>query len=192
MNKKISKDQLRIEALLGGETARAGMCELLEWLEEAGFYTSPASSRFHGAYKGGLAHHSLNVFERLNVMVLSLGIDVPKESVIIAALLHDVCKVGAYLESDTAKSGYCFNKEQPKGHAVLSIERIKKFIELTDIEEKMIRYHMGVYGLNEFEARSGEYPLRGGGLANAWNHHPAVKLMYFADELATLGEGSRA
>ena len=63
----------------------------------------------------------------------------------------------------------------------------------------MIRYHMGVYGLNEFDERSGEYPLRGDqsktseqrrgqSLANAWHHYPIVKLMYFCDELATLSE----
>jgi len=111
--------------------------------------------------------------------------------VVIAALLHDVCKVGAYVQRSEVggqRSEYRWNREHPKGHARLSIEILKRMIRLTEIEELMIRFHMGVYALNEFEPGKGEYPLRGGGLANAWYHHPIVKLMYFADELATLGE----
>jgi hypothetical protein len=71
------------------------------------------------------------------------------------------------------------------------VARVKQFINISELEEKMILYHMGVYGLHEFEEGKGEYPLRGGGLANAWYHHPAVKVMYFCDELATLGEKAR-
>jgi len=73
----------------------------------------------------------------------------------------------------------------------------------------MIRYHMGVYGLNEFykkdDWQTGEYPLRGDhiaceglskeeskaarygkSMANAWYHNPIVKLLYICDELETL------
>jgi len=165
---------------------RDGMLDLLKWLDESGFFESPASSRYHGCYPGGLAHHSLNVLWRLEELVELTGVDVPKESVVIACLLHDTCKAGAYLSK--GDGGYKVNKDKPKGHARLSIERVKKFIELTELEEKMILYHMGVYGLNEFDERQGEYTLRGGGMAHAWYHHPAVKLIYFADELATLAE----
>ena len=78
----------------------------------------------------------------------------------------------------------------------------------------MIRYHMGIYGLNElyepdsWEFKAGaEYPLRGDhskdesmskeesqkarygkSLRNAWYHNPICKLMYFCDEIATLEE----
>jgi hypothetical protein len=75
-----------------------------------------------------------------------------------------------------------------------------------DIEELMIKYHMGVYGLNEFYAeddwQTGEYPIRGDkslskeerrgkSLANAWYHNPICKLMYFCDEIATLEEKAK-
>ena len=33
---------------------REGMAELMKWLDDNDFYTCPASSRFHGAYVGGL------------------------------------------------------------------------------------------------------------------------------------------
>ena len=81
----------------------------------------------------------------------------------------------------------------------------------------MIKFHMGVYGLNEsYEEGSwaskanAEYPLRsdhskdeeltkeesqkaryGKSLFNAWYHNPIVKIMYFCDEVATLEEKAK-
>jgi 23S rRNA maturation-related 3'-5' exoribonuclease YhaM len=180
----------RIIQLLETST-RIGVDELIGYLNENGFFTAPASTKFHGCYEGGLADHSLGVYDLLKEYYdrWSLGEVVSKgqkplrlgpENIIFAALLHDVCKVGAYIGTEKP---YTWNRSQPKGHACLSIERIKKYIELTPIEEMMIKFHMGVYGLHEFEARSGEYTLRSGGMANAWYHNPVVKLMYFCDEL---------
>ena len=40
---------------------------MLEWLErETDFFEAPASTKYHGNYAGGLALHSLNVFERMS------------------------------------------------------------------------------------------------------------------------------
>ena len=178
------------------ETGRDGMELLVSQMDFMGFFRSPASTKYHGCYEGGLAHHSLNVFGKFVQLTSECGVEVPADSTSIACLLHDVCKAGAYIGLPIADcrlgieggTTYIFNKEHPKGHARLSIARVKKYIKLTALEELMILYHMGVYGLEEFDEKKGEYPLRGGGMANAWHHHPAVKLMYFADELATLEE----
>lgn len=166
-------------------TGREGIDKLINWLDTEGFFTSPGSTKFHGCYAGGLAQHSFNVYELLEKANRDYALNCPQESIIIATILHDVCKVGAYLGSSKP---YTWNRSQPKGHASLSLERIKQFITLTELEEMMIKYHMGVYGLEEFEPGKGEYNLRGGGLANAWYHHPIVKAMYFCDEFATLKE----
>jgi len=213
--------EILIKELLAS-TERQGIESLIEYLEDEGFFEAPASTKFHGSYKGGLAVHSFGVYKKLNELnsKLKLGeasgngqkpLDLKQENIIIAALLHDVCKVGAYVGD---QAPYKWNRSQPKGHALLSIERVKKFIELTEIEEMMIKYHMGVYGLNEFykegDWQSGEFPLRGDhincegmskeesqktrygkSLANAWYHNPICKLMYFADELATLEEKAK-
>jgi len=192
-------------------TGRDGIESLIGYLKANGFFESPASTKFHGSYAGGLAKHSLRVYELLTEfnddLMLGTGtgsgqepLPLTEENIIIAALLHDVCKIGAYIGS---KKPYKWNRGQPKGHALLSIARIKEHIELTEIEELIIKYHMGVYGLNEFykegDWQSGEFPLRGDeskskeerrgkSLANAWYHNPAVKVMYFCDEIATLEE----
>lgn len=166
-------------------TKREGIEGLIEYLVSSDFFTAPASTRYHGCYRGGLAQHSYDVWTMLVMYNLKLDLGVTEETIIIAALLHDVCKIGAYL--GTVKP-YKWNRSQPKGHALLSLIRITKHIKLTELEELMIKYHMGVYGLVEFDAKKGEYPLRGGAMANAWFHHPIVKVMYFCDELVTLLE----
>ncbi len=173
-------------------TERNNIDNLIGWLEQEGFFESPASTKYHGCYVGGLAKHSLNVYDLLDRYVITLHLDVPNDSIIIAALLHDVCKIGAYIGQEKP---YSFNRMQPKGHALLSLERIKKFIKLTELEEKMVLYHMGIYGLVEFQDSGkeykGEYTLRNNGMANAWYHHPVVKIMYFCDEIATLEEKAK-
>ena len=34
---------------------------MVDWLVERGFFTAPASTKYHGAYEGGLYAHSFEV-----------------------------------------------------------------------------------------------------------------------------------
>ena len=86
-------------------TGRVGVDRVLSGLEELGFFEAPASTRFHGCEPGGLLAHSLAVCDQalaLREMEIAkrpeLAEKVPVESVIIAALLHDVCKAEVYKE----------------------------------------------------------------------------------------------
>jgi len=122
---------------------RPGIGNLLDYLLESDYFTAPASTRYHNVFKGGLCQHSLNVtreFSKENARWLK---SVPRDSVTICGLLHDLCKVGAYVETS---NGYEKVKEFPKGHARLSISRATKFIELTPVELDIILYHMGLFG----------------------------------------------
>lgn len=56
-----NKDRF-IEALKA--TGRNGVDAVLAGLEKLGFFDAPASTRFHGAEKGGLLAHSLNVYDQ--------------------------------------------------------------------------------------------------------------------------------
>lgn len=219
-----SNTKQRIIELLQS-TGRDGITELIAWMEENSFFTSPASTKFHGCYEGALADHSLGVYNLLSGYVASTNIDavdrpgqkpypVAEANIIIAALLHDVCKAGAYL--GTSKP-YQWNKVfSGKGHASYSIERIQALIELEPVEEVMIRFHMGFYGLKElYEPGSwdykanAEYSIKADHsndkqnmskeekdadkakrfcktMRNAWYHQPICKLMYFCDEIESL------
>lgn len=44
---------------------RDGADALLDWLKRSDFFTAPASTKYHGAYEGGLLEHSLNVYDCL-------------------------------------------------------------------------------------------------------------------------------
>jgi 23S rRNA maturation-related 3'-5' exoribonuclease YhaM len=84
-------------------TNREGMENVIERLEKLGFFKAPASTKFHLNYEGGLLEHSMNVcdlaLELRDLMFKKkdgLRDALPKESVIIAALLHDVCKADIY------------------------------------------------------------------------------------------------
>ena len=77
-------------------TNREGMENLLNFLEKSDFYKAPASTRFHGNYEGGLLEHSLKVYEIYKEKIKQSGLETPEASVIISALLHDICKTNFY------------------------------------------------------------------------------------------------
>lgn len=134
---------------------RAGTKELLEWLDQNGFFTAPASAKHHLAIPGGLALHSLNVYRRLvQIAEREMADEIPAysvylppelaESVAIMALLHDVCKTDCYHRDPTTRS-YTFRDPLPLGHGEKSVYMIAKHMELTDTEALAIRWHMGAY-----------------------------------------------
>jgi len=56
----------------------------------------PASSRkdYHAAFPGGLLDHSLRVLSNAMKLMKAFGWEVPKDSLIIGCLFHDIGKVG--------------------------------------------------------------------------------------------------
>ena len=83
---------------------------IIDDLQHMGFFTSPASMKNHLCYEGGLMMHSLNVYEaavKIRDAFAAARPDVfekvSNESIIIAALLHDVCKAGIYFRKRNAQ-----------------------------------------------------------------------------------------
>lgn len=162
-------------------TEREGIEDMIGYLEVGDFFTAPASTRYHGCYEGGLAKHSFGVYTLLHSFNELFEFGIAEDSIILAALLHDVCKMGAYL--GTSKP-YKWNRAQPKGHATLSIQRIEQFIALTPLESDMIRFHMGPWNAH---GKNAEYE-GGKDMLVAWGKQPIVKWTYFVDEMATAEE----
>jgi 23S rRNA maturation-related 3'-5' exoribonuclease YhaM len=121
---------------------RDGIEDLIAYLQESDYFTAPASTKYHNCFAGGLCLHSLNVMFAFRTVDKTLSNPLPKDSIVICGLLHDLCKIGVYKETE---DGY--TSKWPKGHATISLERIKKYIELTDEEEDIILYHMGLFGV---------------------------------------------
>ena len=60
-------EQLRkeFETLVHDNITREGVDNLLNYLNTSDFYRSPASTKYHGSYAGGLVEHSINVYYSL-------------------------------------------------------------------------------------------------------------------------------
>lgn len=159
---------------------REGMDKLIEYMETKGFFTSPASTRYHGNYEGGLAEHSYNVYKLFKQFINSFNLIMPEDSVIICSICHDLCKCGLYINTG---HGFNWNPNNGNGHALLSIQRLEKFIKLTDEEKNIIKYHMGMYGTKEFLGLAGEYTLQE--LTHYFNKDNKAKLFYFCDDMAS-------
>ena len=142
---------------------REGSAELLDYLEhKSDFFTAPASARFHGSHAGGLCEHSVNVFRCLEAYLARervkevYWVDYPMESAAIAALLHDLCKIGCYKagtrnvkDDATGKwekvPTFFYEDKLPYGHGEKSVYIISGFMRLTREEAMAIRWHMGAY-----------------------------------------------
>ena len=125
--------------------------------EETSWLLSPASTRFHNDFEGGLVSHSVSVAEILLKIkgLLAPGID--DETCILTAVFHDVGKVGVagkpYYLPNNDKEGrrktgrkYIVNpKVVSMGLGVRSLLLVSQFIPLTEEEAQAIIYHDGQY-----------------------------------------------
>ena len=81
-------------------TGREGVEDLLDFIEELGFYDAPASGGNHCCKDGGLLEHTVNVMQYAEKIGLTLlgseAYNKIHSSVIIASALHDLGKCGRY------------------------------------------------------------------------------------------------
>lgn len=170
---------------------RQGVENLMKFIEKSDFYTAPASTRFHGAYEGGLLEHSINVYKCLlmkkneeNTLWHDMLADIPDESIAIAALLHDLCKTYYYAIEMRNKRidgnwvqvpSYTVDDKIPYGHGEKSVMMIEEYMKLKPVERYAIRWHMGPY--------SGQQDWTTLGMA--MDKYPLVLALFEADMEAT-------
>lgn len=146
---------------------RPGSDKLLNYLlsEQSDFFTAPCSTRFHGSYAGGLAQHSINVYNCLRDYLSRqrtkdvYGMNYSEESIALVSLLHDICKMNFYsVDYRNAKNEqgvwekvpyYTVNDQLPYGHGEKSVYIVSGFMRLTREEAFAIRYHMGFSGIED-------------------------------------------
>ncbi len=156
----------RFVSIYRDKIRREGSEALLKFLmsESSDFFIAPASTRYHGAEIGGLCRHSLNVYECLcdilprRRMKEVYGIRYSDESIAVAALLHDVCKVNFYrMDSRNVKKNgvwetvpyFTIDDQLPYGHGEKSVYIVSGYMKLTRDEAFAIRYHMGFSGTED-------------------------------------------
>ncbi len=168
-------------------TNREGIENLINFLEKTDFFKAPASTRFHGDYEGGLLEHSMKVYEifKEKVKNASIEMNVSDDTIIISALLHDVCKANFYkVDYRNAKNElgvwekvpyYTIDDQIPYGHGEKSVMMISEFIKLTPEEKYAIRWHMGFTEPKEVYNTIGA----------AYKKYPLALLLFEADLEAT-------
>lgn len=206
---KIQENIKRFEELMNSVT-REGKDKLMDYIKnKTDFYKAPASTQFHLSCEGGLLQHSLNVYDCLiakkdSPIWKKTFEKIPDESLIIMALLHDLCKVNFYVKGTKNQKTYDADKvaaaekwqvkhdamgdfvwetvlnyevkdSMPLGHGEKSVMLINCFMHLIDFEIFAIRWHMG------FSEEKSQYKA----LGEAIEKYPIILALYEADLEAT-------
>lgn len=179
-------------------TERDRIDKVIDYLEnKSDYFTAPASTAFHGNYAGGLAEHSLNVYNvamRVKAAMVEMKPEladrISDESIAIVALLHDLCKTnvykiekknrkinGVWVETDAYGVDY---SKFPLGHGEKSVIMLLSLgFALTRDEMMAIRWHMAAWELafQSAEAKSN--------LNAAKEQCPLLAVLQAADGLAS-------
>lgn len=168
-------------------TKRPGITDLLQHMDEVGFFTAPASGGNHLCCEGGLVVHTANVMKLAEkagkVFFQPDQFKEMRNSIRIVAGLHDLGKAGAwnkvYYAENMIKDGRP-TKAQPEqrykrsdvkpfevnrglvhiDHPMLSVKEADLYIELTEEEYFAILYHDGMYGSLAYYLKGHERPLQ--------------------------------
>ena len=179
-------------------TGRENIEYVIEDLESYGFFDAPASARNHFNHPGGLVEHSLNVYDA--AMMLREGIikrrpdlekKLPADAVVIASLLHDVCKadiynlvtrkrkneIGVWEETQEYEVSY---SHMPIGHGEKSVVMLLRMgLDLEDDEICAIRWHMGPWAVDTSSIEQDKSYRQS--IANS----PLLPLIHTADTIAS-------
>ena len=188
MSVDITAQQERFITLCREKIRRPGLDDLLSWLTDpkrCDFFTAPASTRYHGAYEGGLCEHSLDVWDYAQKFASACGCEIPEESLLIASLFHDLCKVNFYgIEYRNQKVDgewqkvpvYTVNEKFAYGgHGSKSVFLTERFMRLEVSEAVAINCHMGY--------SEGGDSIRD--VSKAYENCPLAWIIHVADEAAT-------
>lgn len=172
---------------------------LINWIDNSDFWTAPASTRFHGNVKGGLALHTYKVIEQSLVFAQPVlenfmqspnhaVYDISVKDIFIASLAHDFCKTNFYgveyrntkdITGNWIKQPFFKSKSENRnlGHgneSVLMLLQIEpSYINKRYILEAISR-HMGFSDLSESENYNYSNFLQ----------NPLVILLQLADQTA--------
>jgi len=185
----------RFEAEMA-KVSREGANKLMGYIRKSDMYTAPASTRFHLSVAGGLLQHSLNVLDAFreslrknddgtySYMVAGKNVaTITEESMVIMALLHDICKTNFYTvvmkwrkdKNNKWEQYETFEVDDkvPYGHGEKSVMMIEEFMKLKPEERYAIRWHMGY---TESDTLS---------LNNAIDKYPIIWALHSADTKAS-------
>ncbi len=130
------------------KTCREGVESVVSHLQEGGFFKAPASVHHHNNFEGGLAKHSLDVYEEAMELYHDFTAKLPymatvlnEESITVCSLLHDVCKMDVFCMRDGEPHGTGIPNNP---HGFKSLKWLQEWgLFMTEAEEIAIAWHMG-------------------------------------------------
>lgn len=162
-------------------TKREGIENLIQAMEEGGFFEAPCSTQYHLSKSGGLAEHSYNVYECMCSLADCFGVSEEYESIVICSILHDLGKIGQFgkenyvpnmLKGRATKANPDPEPKQSESkpyksnsdlmyvdHEVRSVVIAQQYIKLTEEEQQAILWHNGLYGTFKYQIQGKEFPL---------------------------------
>lgn len=154
-------------------TNRDHIDDLIAYITRIGYFIA-AGSLNHHRFEGGLLSHSLETYHKaleLRQQKIDKGCDptsMPLDSVIIAALMHDLCKADALrFNSQTREVDEI---KETHGHSARSVRQVGySTFRLTPNERDAILWHMG--GHRSVESRSSHFKT-----------HPLADIIFNADK----------
>ena len=149
---------------------------LKDFLDSTDFWVAPASTRFHGNFKGGLSLHTLMVLKQALVFAKPMlenfftcpngdKYTITAKDILISAVCHDFCKTGFYgveyrntkdITGNWVKQPFYKSKSENRnlGHGnesvLMMIECMPSLIKSRMVIEAVSR-HMGFSDLSESE-----------------------------------------
>lgn len=156
--------------------------KLLEYLDKSGFYYRPSSANRHHNFPGGLAEHSLGVYNIMNewntmsanerskselyrrfIKGKPVACDILNEKMwygqmLITALCHDLCKAKHYYFEGRRIKAHNSDPEPRRMHSGLSVKRLKENDINTTGVLQAVNTHMRLYSppRNDAEAKRQE------------------------------------
>lgn len=201
---QIEANRQRIIRLLQS-VKREGIDSLICKLDSDDFFTAPASTKYHAHYIGGLAQHSLNVYDNLVALVHLKGLEnvISEESCIIVGLLHDLSKMNFYEPTSNNTKVYSengknyddigrFNWVATLGWKVINQDdrfvygnhestsewMARYFIKLEYPESIAIMHHHGGVGGDSIPSTGNNV------ISSVYNRYPLALLLHLADMMA--------
>ena len=150
--------------------------EVVECLDNTGYFDAPASTKYHGDYIGGLFDHSHVVTSSLLDLTEKLELKWERPiSPYIVGMFHDLCKCDDYIYDPDEERFKHRDNLILNGHGEKSVIMAQKLLDLTDEEIACIRWHMGAYDDKE------NWNI----LGRAIEEYPNVLYTHTADMIAT-------
>ena len=165
-------------------TNREKIEDLISYITHMGYFEAPASKKHH-RFVGGLVSHSLETYHKameLREEKIRNGYSpdqMPKDSVIIAALMHDLCKADVLRYYQESRKVYTCKRS--KGHSERSVRQVGySGFQLTPLEKEAILWHMGGKRRCPNEQQRKDY----------FKSHPLCDIIYRADG-KSIGEAKK-